>query len=225
MLAHEVFAASAAMSTICGYKADLKFRFHHIIFLVSKFLAVFIIIQCHGDHFWRITIQQQHRSIHIAEVHFFYKGQRLSRSIFAFTSSSYMSGIKMGGKVSGPPEAANDGDVNTFFHSAYDDQAGGYRGTCCPDPSPTLIITTHQNILFDRITIINRQDLDDSDNHFYDRLIGATITVHDRDNRIVLRSKVLSALSSYNFDMPKDKTSCLPGKGRVVICTLKVSID
>ena len=53
-----------------------------------------------------------------------------------------MSEIKIGSRVSGPPEAANDGDVNTFFLSTYDDQAGGYRGTCCPDPSPTLIITT-----------------------------------------------------------------------------------
>jgi len=204
---------------MCGNKcSDLKFKSHRIYFVFSKLLAVLMQFHVHGDHFWRITIQQNHNPLNIAEVNFYHKGQKLSRSIFSFTSSSYMNEIKIGRRVSGPPEAANDGDNNTFFHSAYDDQAGGYRGTCCPDPSPTLIITTHQNIIFDKIAIINRQDLDDSDNHFYDRLIGATITVHDRDSRIVLRSKVLSALSSYTFDMPKDKTSCLPGKGRAVIC-------
>ena len=86
-----------------------------------------------------------------------------------------MNAIALGGSVSGPPEAANDGDIKTFFHSAYDDQAGGgYRGTCCPDPTPTLIVTTQQNITFDnKITIINRQDLDQADDNFFDWLIGA----------------------------------------------------
>ena len=199
----------------------LKFSTHPSLFLFSKllkFALVVVLLQCHGhsNHFWRVTIQHKHHSVHIAEVHFFQKGQQLSRAIFIFTASSYMNAIPLGGSVSGPPEAANDGDIKTFFHSAYDDQAGGYRGTCCPDPTPTLIVTTQQNITFDRITIINRQDLDQADNNFFDRLIGATVTVHDRDNTVVLRSKVTSASSSYNFDMPKDKSSCLPGKGSAV---------
>ena len=173
----------------------------------------------YGNHFWRVTIQQKHHPIHVAEVQFFHKNQQLSRSNFVFAASSYMTAIQLGTTTSGPPETANDDNINTFFHSAFDDQAGGFQGTCCPDPTPTLIITTNQNITFDRIRIINRQDYDDSDKNFFDRLIGATISVHDRDNIVVLRSKVISGLSTYNFDMPKDKSSCLPGKGLFVHTT------
>jgi hypothetical protein len=159
-----------------------KFSIHPTFFLFSKlleFALIVVLLQCHGhcDHFWRVTIQHKHHhSVHIAEVHFFQKGRQLSRAIFIFTASSYMNAIALGGSVSGPPEAANDGDIKTFFHSAYDDQAGGggYRGTCCPDPTPTLIVTTQQNITFDnKITTINRQDLDQADDNFFDRLIGA----------------------------------------------------
>ena len=165
------------------------------------------------------NIQHKHHPIHIAEVHFFHKGGLLSPSKLLFTASSYMNAINLGNAISGPPGAANDNNIHTFFHSAYDDgTGGGYNGTCCPDPTPTLIITTTHNISFDKITIITRQDLDDFDKTFFYRLVGATITVHDRSNKVVLRSKVNSALSTYDFEMPRNKSSsCLLGKGSFVI--------
>ena len=187
------------MRIIISFHHNEKIYYTYILIVV----ALLVLLQCHGngDHITQVTIRQPklHHPMTIAEVQFFLKGQRLSPSIFTFTASSYMRSIQLGRYISGPPAAANDDNVNTFFHSAYDDKAGGYEGTCCPDPSPTLIITTHQNITFDRITIINRQDFDDSDKNFYDRLVGATITVHDRDNRVVVNSTVTAALSSYTF--------------------------
>ena len=139
----------------------------------------------------------------------------MSRAPFIFTASSYMSAIDIGRSISGPPEAANDDNVNTFYHSAYDDKVVGYKGNCCPDdPSPTLIINTSQNISFDRIIIINRQDLDDSGKNFFYRLVGATITVHDSNNTVVLMRQITYPASSYFFDMPKDmKSSCSTEKG------------
>ena len=177
---------------------------------VLQFYIVVVAFQCHshGDYFWRVTIQQKHHLFHIAEVHFFHKGSLLSPSKLHFTASSYMNAIDLGNAISGPPGAANDNNIHTFFHSAYDDgTGGGYNGTCCPDPTPTLIITTTHNISFDKITIINRQDLDDFGKTFFYRLVGATIMVHDRSNKVVLRRKVNSALSTYDFYLISDSWS------------------
>ena len=192
-----------------------KMGIHYAVLLLFKWLLILLQCHCHSDEkFWRITIQQKIYELNIAEVKFFYKSRQLSRAPFIFTASSYMSAIDISGSISGPPEAANDDNVNTFYHSAYDDKVVGYKGNCCPDPSPTLIINTSQNISFDRIIIINRQDLDDSGKNFFYRLVGATITVHDSNNTVVLMRQITYPASSYFFDMPKDmKSSCSTEKG------------
>eukprot|EP01036_Dinobryon_divergens_P030123 gene30123-39318_t len=77
--------------------------------------------------------------------------------------------------VSGPPEAANDNNLDTFFHSGFDDKNGGYTGKCCPDSNPALIVSTRENITFDTLRIFNRQDLDGDDQNYFSRLIGVTI--------------------------------------------------
>ena len=74
-------------------------------------------------------------------------------------------------------------------------------------PYSDINITTTHNISFDKITIINRQDLDDFGKTFFYRLVGATIMVHDRSNKVVLRSKVNSALSTYDFYLISDSWS------------------
>ena len=160
-------------------------------------------LRCQGrNHVWSVSIQQkENQSLSIAEVYFFYRNQQVSRSSFTFSASSFLNSVRIGnGGISGPPEAANDNCIHTFYHSA-SEGGGEYTGACCPDINPTLFISAMENITFDKITIINRQDLDDSDRNFFYRAIGITITVH-RNNKMFFRNYIHNAQSSYDFYMP-----------------------
>ena len=159
-------------------------------FTFGIFLLLRILSYCGRSTFgWFITIEQKDNTyLHVAEVQFFHGNHRIDATIFNFTASSYMSSIQINNFASGPPEAGNDGNRHTFFHSGFE------------DPKPLLNISTHdKQVVFDRIRIINRQDLDDMDNFFYGRLVGAQISVYDYKFDLVFRSHIKSALSSYNF--------------------------
>ena len=165
--------------------------------ITNLFLLLYL---CHC-HVWRVTIQQLGPNyLHVAEVNFFYKNKLLDGSNFEFTSTSYANTISIGGHNSGPPEAANDGNINTFFHSGFQSAEGGNTGICCPDPNPALFITNINNITFERIRIINRQDLDGDNMHFFNRIIGTTVTVQDVDkNEVIFRKEIRYGESSYDF--------------------------
>jgi hypothetical protein len=139
-------------------------------------------------------------TFHIAEVHFYQKGRLLTGSLFNFTATSYMNSIIIGNQgKSGPPEAANDNNLDTFFHSGFDDKNGGYTGKCCPDANPALIVTTRENITFDTLRIFNRQDLDGDGRNYFGRLIGVTVSVYDSLETEIFRSEIKSGLSIYTF--------------------------
>eukprot|EP01036_Dinobryon_divergens_P036492 gene36492-47525_t len=100
----------------------------------------------------------------------------------------------------GPPEAANDNNIDTFFHSGFDDKNGGYTGKCCPDSNPALIVTTRENITFDTLRIFNRQDLDGDDQNYFSRFIGVTVSVYDSvEAAAIFQSEIKSGLSIYTF--------------------------
>ena len=164
--------------------------------VTNLFLLLYL---CHC-HVWRVTIQQLGPNyLHVAEVNFFYKNKRLDGSKFEFTSTSYVNTISIGGH-SGPPEAANDGNINTFYHSGFQSAVGGNTGICCPDHNPALFITNIDNITFERIRIINRQDLDGDNRHFFNRIIGTTVTVQDVDkNEVIFSKEIRYGESSYDF--------------------------
>ena len=92
-------------------------------------------------------------------------------------------------RISGPPEAANDGDRMTIFHSA------GH------DPEPTLTITTaDDSIAFNKIEIWNRPFTTADDHDFYYRFQGSQITVRSSyDSAAVFEITVTSADPSYTF--------------------------
>jgi hypothetical protein len=162
-----------------------------------------------GNHVWRITIHQQkaEHALHIAEVHFYFENRILDRSKFHFSASSYVNSIHIGtGATSGPPEAANDGNKDTFYHSGYDDGHGGFTGQCCPDHNPTLTITSYDNsLIFDTIRIINRQDVDSTEKHFFNRLIGSIVTVYNAEDNTIFSRVIESGLPSYNFRMSEEE--------------------
>lgn len=143
------------------------------------YLNILLLFNASREYALRITIEKSKgdaagAALHIAEVNFYLKNQLLDRANFQFTATSYINSIIIGNTgISGPPQAANDGNKDTFFHSGFDDGKRGYTGNCCPDRNPTLSITTlNDSIIFDRIKIINRQDKDDEDKYFFDRFIG-----------------------------------------------------
>ena len=92
--------------------------------------------------------------------------------------------------ISGPPEAANDGNRITIFHS------GGR------DPEPTLTITTaDDSIVFDKIEIWNRPFTNADDHDYYYRFNGSKIIVRssEGDGGKVFQAIVNSADPSYTF--------------------------
>ena len=149
--------------------------------------------------FWQVNIQRNGDPIHIAEVHFYHNSRLLSGALLNFTASSYLNSVIIENKKSGPPEAANDNNIHTFFHSGYDDKNGGFTGKCCPDSNPTLIITPNENITFDTLRIFNRQDLYGDQENYFSRLIGTTVTVYDSKGKEIFQSEISSGISIYTF--------------------------
>ena len=182
------------------------------IYLLYELLIIlhyFRAIASGGNHVWRITIHQQkaEHALHIAEVHFYFENRILDRSKFHFSASSYVNAIHIGrGAISGPPEAANDGNKDTFYHSGYDDGHGGFTGQCCPDQNLTLTITSYDNsLIFDTIRIINRQDVDSTEKHFFSRLIGSIVTVYNAEDNAIFTRVIESGLPSYNLRMSEEE--------------------
>ena len=167
-----------------------SYFFIHLIILSFNY-----VIYCY-ECYWRVNIRKNSEFLHIAEVHFYHKGRLLSGSLFNFTASSYANSIIIGNQLSGPPEAANDNNIYTFYHSCYDD---GYPGNCFPDSNPALYIDPLTNITFDTLRIVNRQDLDGDNNNYYYRLIGATVAVYDSEGIEIFQTEIKSGLSSYKF--------------------------
>ena len=147
-----------------------------LIYIAFIYLTLLLLATTVSAYAWRITIEKAKgdSALHIAEVNFYLKNHLLDKANFKFTATSYINSINIGHTgISGPPQAANDGSKDTFFHSGFDDGHRGYTGNCCPDLTPTLTITTsNDSIRFDQIKIINRQDKDGNDKYFFDRLIG-----------------------------------------------------
>ena len=167
-------------------------------------IVMFRIAYCHSSndkYFWRVTIQQKSSEarLNIAEVHFFHNNVPLKQSNFKFSASSYTNPFVIVDAESGPPEAANDGNKNTFFHSGYLEASEGNKGDCCPDPQPALVIHALSNATFDCIQIINRQDLDSDNRDYFYRLIGATITVHDSRDKMVFKDKIDNGSPQYTI--------------------------
>ena len=138
--------------------------------------------------------------LNVAEVQFFHRGTKVEHSLFNFSASSYLLPSNFNDGRSGPPNAANDGDKRTIFHSAYLG-AVGYKGQCCPDKKPTLTITADDATLFDRFEIINRPFLPSEDNNFYYRFNGSVITISSSSNatNIIFHTVVTTADPSYVY--------------------------
>eukprot|EP01036_Dinobryon_divergens_P034424 gene34424-44469_t len=184
-------------------KRNIKaFVIANIIRSLQLLPSIFITLFCHShsqNHSVRITIQQNF-TLHIAEVEFFLKNKILRRSNFLFTATSYANSILIGNnRESGPPQAANDGKKETFYHNGFDDSQVGYTGRCCPDLKPALIIFSPANVSFDRIVVTNRQDLDSDKNNYFRRLVGATIMIHNSEGKVLYKHKFKTASSSYSF--------------------------
>lgn len=190
------------------YDVNVNVTLLHLAHIFIYYLAFSCVVYCQRDT-WRVIIQKKgDNSINIAEVHFYYKSTHLIGSLFNFTATSYVNSIIIGNHgVSGPPEAANDNNINTFYHSGYDDKHGGYTGKCCPDTNPALIITTRENITFDTLRIFNRQDVDGDEQNYFSRLIGATVSVYDSEETEIFRSEIKSGLSTYTFKIRDTETS------------------
>ena len=171
---------------------------------VPSILAWIIRIEKRNDG----NILEEESVLNIAEVNFFNQGLRIRKDLFNFTASSYLLPSNFGDKVSGPPSAANDGDQYTIFHTAYHG-ASGYVGKCCPDPHPTLTITTSDTTIFDRIEIINRPFMDFEDQDFYSRFNGSVISVYPStdSSSYIFQTTVTTAQSSYMFYIHKNETT------------------
>eukprot|EP01036_Dinobryon_divergens_P031871 gene31871-41356_t len=155
-----------------------------------------------SNHYtWCLKIQKPNgdsnrNPLHVAEVHFYHKRRILAKSFFNFSATSFKANSTFG--VSGPPEAANDGRMDTFYHSGF---VGGQK---IPDSNPALIITTWENITFDTIKVFNRQDLDRNFHHYYERLIGATVTLYNSEGKQIFHKVIKSGLSYYRFEIISD---------------------
>lgn len=163
---------------------------------------LFILYLCFevNCHIWRVTIQQRGntttpRTLHVAEVHFFHKNKLIDGSNFEFTSNM----ISIGGGYSGPPEAANDGNIYTFYHNGFEGAEEGNTGICCPDPNPALFITNTNKMSFERMRIISRQDLNEDDMHLFNQMVGTTVTVQDADSEVIFSKEIQYGESSYDF--------------------------
>jgi hypothetical protein len=184
-----IFSCDAIMITRC-------------LLLPSIFLTSCFVTTSHQSKNYTVRITIQHNSIlHIAEVEFFLKNNMLGRSNFLFTATSYANSILFGdNRETGPPQAANDGKKETFYHNGLiDDSQVGCTGRCCPDLKPALIIFSVVNVSFDRIIVTNRQDLDGDNNNYFSRLVGATITIDDPEGNILYEHKFKTPSSSYSF--------------------------
>ena len=171
-----------------------------------------------NNYTWSLKIQKKNNNgriyslktpLHVAEVHFYHKGIILTRSLFNFSATSYRvnSTVIDQVRVSGPPEAANDGRMDTFYESGFVD------GNNTPDSNPALFITTRENITFDTIIVFNRQDLNRDFHHYYDHLIGATVTLYNSEGKMTFLSEIKSGLSYYKFVIIDDsKNNSAVGK-------------
>ena len=168
-------------------------------FIITIIINFFFLLHIgvESNHYtWCLKIQKPNddrNPLHIAEVYFYHKRRILARSFFNFSATSY----KQVG-LSGPPEAANDGRMDTFYHSGF---LHGYKTS---DSNPALVITTWENITFDTVKVFNRQDLDRDSHHYYDRLIGATFTLYNSKGKQAFRSEIKSGLSYYRFEIISD---------------------
>jgi hypothetical protein len=184
----------------------------------KEYILTFLIILLHilhhycqkNSHTWRISINQQegNQTLHIAEVHFYHKGRLHDFSKFNFTASSFRHRIKLTkGVFSGPPQKANDNNLKTFYHNGFtsgsevveeeNTVSPGFK--CCPDPNPILIITTSEDIYIDTIRIFNRQDKNGEGEDFYNRLIGATVTVQNSKNEEVFQDEIKTRSSVHTL--------------------------
>ena len=108
-------------------------------------------------------------ALQTAEVCIFYRNHILNASNFIFTSSSNSATI-----------------VSSSLAGSV--KVKGFNNT--------LDILTSYDIIFDRIKIINQQDLPDD-------LIGTTISVYDHKKQLQFRRQIKSGSRSYNFYIPQ----------------------
>jgi len=182
------------------------------------FFFIILLVRVSSIKAWIIRIEKSYDGknleeesvLNLAEVNFFKQGRRISKDLFNFTASSFLSPSNFEDKVSGPPSAANDGKYYTIFHSAYRG-ANNYEGSCCPDRHPTLTITTSDTTIFDSIEIINRPFMDFEDRDFYSRFNGSIITVYpssgSESSNFIFQRTVTTSEPSYMFYIHRNEST------------------
>lgn len=158
----------------------------------------------------------------IFECEFYNHNVKMNNTKFNFTSSSstldFIEDFNFGLHF-GPAILANDGNLNTVFHSSFPSCIKGNYGAL-PDYNPTLKITTDDVNVFDKIVLYTNYE--GKCEHFYgcDRIVGAILNIYhlsQNSSKLLWTTTIttgagLYVFSNISFQIPSNVPSKSPSQ-------------